>query len=357
MQIADPVIDCAHVRQCPISLTPCPGECVFAEVMQTGNLGIIVIDLAAERTLFVNPAARKILDGSAADGDFEALRSLLEIGDGSRIADGGSLPGTPVALGARLLGYTTYRSRHFVWILLRDITEKTRLEAVAEALELTNNLGYVFSAVRHELGNPINSMKVALGLLSSNAETLPREVMADYFRRMNAEVARIESLLASLKTYALHEKPNTVSVDLGQVVLEFEAMYGDEFRNKGMAFELDFPRDGTGALCDPRAVQHVLLILLSNAADALRDIPEPRIRVRIVPRENYVVLEVADNGRGMTSDELTRVFAPFFTTKSQGTGLGLVIAKKTLSKMNATLHLESTPGRGTTAVVSLPKAE
>jgi signal transduction histidine kinase len=346
---------CSHTRECPISFTPCPGECVFAEVMQTGSLGIVVVDHASEQTLFVNPAAHHILQDGVDLGDYEALCDLFGLGRDSR-RNLSSVSPEPIKIGARLVGFTVYRSRHFVWVLLRDITDKARLEAVAEALELTNNLGYVFSAVRHELGNPVNSMKMALSLLTTNVYNMPREILADYLERMTAEVTRIEGLLWSLKSFSLYETPRPLEVNLSRLVAEFEQIYGGEYRGKGIALEVDAGPPETLALCDPRALQHVLLILLTNAADAVEGTPSPEIRIRVKPNGLFVVLEVGDNGPGMTAEDLRQAFTPFLTTKSQGTGLGLVIAKRTLSKMNGVINLESELGQGTVAVVSLPKA-
>lgn len=348
---------CLRARECPISGTSCPGECVFAEVMQSGSLGVFVLDLAKERVLFANATARNVIDGAAARADdYEQVSAIFGVGDGSHVADGGSVRGEPVRLGNKLVGFTTYRSRHFAWVLLRDITETARLEAVAEAVELTNNLGYVFSAVRHELGNPVNSMKAALGWLISKGDTLPREVVTDYLARLSGEVSRIESLLGSLKSYSLYEAPSPVAVDLGRFIAGFEHVFAGEYRARGVVVEVDPGPAGSVALCDERALQHVLLIVLTNAAEALGATAEPTIRIRVWPSNGFINIEVVDNGPGLGTEDQRRVFAPFFTTKSHGTGLGLVIAKKTMSRMNGTIGLESAPGGGTVALLSLPRA-
>ena len=347
---------CLHARECPISLTPCPGECVFAEVMQTGSLGIVVVDLVAARTLFVNPAARHVLREGVDVDDYHALGDLFGLSEGDRIQDRSSFSPEPIKLGARLVGYTVYRTRHFAWVLLRDITDKARLEAVAEALELSNNLGYVFSAVRHELGNPVNSMKMALSFLTTNFGSMAPEVLGDYLERLAGEVGRIEGLLWSLKSYSLYETPCPMEVNLSRTVADFEQLYGGDYRAKGIDLQVEPGPADTVALCDPRALQHVLLIVLGNAADALEGASSPEIAITVKPNGHFIVIEVADNGPGMSPEELGQVFTPFHTSKTKGTGLGLVIAKKTLSKMNGTINLESERGRGTVALVSLPKA-
>ena len=203
-----------EVRVCPISQGPCPGECVFAHVMEGQTLGVLVFDLAAPALLFANRAARALLEKDGRPVDYESMRALfLDGGDAARRFETVGRP-EPLRLGSRLIGYTLYREGPFAWALVRDITAKARLESIAEAVESMNNIGYVFSAVRHELGNPVNSIKAALSVLRANVESYSRETVAEYLDRMGAELGRVENLLRSLKTFSLYERPEIRAVDL-----------------------------------------------------------------------------------------------------------------------------------------------
>jgi signal transduction histidine kinase len=86
-----------------------------------------------------------------------------------------------------------------------DITEKSRLESIAEAVETMNNIGYVFSAVRHELGNPINSVKAGLSVLRANIDTFSRSVVIEYVDRLSSELSRVEVLLRSLRNFSMYD--------------------------------------------------------------------------------------------------------------------------------------------------------
>jgi signal transduction histidine kinase len=250
-------------------------------------------------------------------------------------------------------GYSVYAARGFAWVFVRDITDKARLEAVAAAVETTNNIGYVFSAVRHELGNPINSIKIALGVLEANLGTYSRETIADYVARMTTEVGRVERLLRSLRSYSLYEVPEVAPVDISRFVRESCELVRSEVRARGI--ELDCrPDDGVIALCDPRALHQVMLNLVTNATDALAGCLSPRITIQCVRSDSLVIVRVEDNGAGISEEQKAELFTPFNTTKPHGTGLGLVIARKLLAAMDATITIESTLGAGTIVSIAMP---
>lgn len=153
---------CAHSHLCPFCKSPCPGECVFADGMESMHLMILVFDVENRRVVFENRAVKQLLD-TVGDHSYEGLNTLLmKRGMTFEDLEGDHVDGESMRVGSRLYGYTFYRSGGFVWVFLRDITERDRLEAIAGSVEQMNSLGFIFSAVRHELGNPIHSIKAAV---------------------------------------------------------------------------------------------------------------------------------------------------------------------------------------------------
>ena len=343
---------CAPARPCPISGTACPGECIYADVMDSQRLGVVVFDLGHSSLQFVNRFARDLFQGLRREPDYETLASLLLTpgpeGDSDR-------PARTLQIGPRLLGYTVYRARSFAWVYVRDITAKARLESIAEAVETMNNIGYVFAAVRHELGNPINSVKAALSVLRANLDTYPRTMVAEYLDRIGSEVGRVENLLRSLKSFSLYERPALQPVEIGAFVQEFARFVSDGAHRDGIRVEVAATCE-CWATCDPRALQQVMLNLYANASDALRQCDDPELRIMLSKREGLITIWMADNGHGIPEHEAKQLFQPFFTTKECGTGLGLVISRKLLAKMGGTINVDSKEGRGTTVQVSLPES-
>ncbi len=232
-------------------------------------------------------------------------------------------------------------------VVFRDVSREERLESIAEAVETMNSLGYVFSTVRHELGNPINSVKMALSVLRQSVRRLPAESVESYLDRSLSELGRVEDLLSSLKSFSLYEDVQVRVVDLADLVSGFAALVRPDFERRGVDLALGPSGSGCAAWVDPRALKQVLLNLLANSADALEGRPGARITLSTFSDEGLAGVVVADNGPGLPEEVRSHMFKPFITTKPEGTGLGLVIAKKMVTRMEGTIEIDTGESVGT----------
>lgn len=236
-----------------------------------------------------------------------------------------------------------------------DITEKKRLESIAEAANLMDNLGYIFSGIRHEIGNPLNSVKMALSVLDRNLERYPRQTIREFISRSLGELSRVEFLLKAFKNFSLFETPRMEDVNLGHFFTNFKSLIEEDFARQRIHIFLDLPTEDIFASTDPRAFHQVILNLMTNAADALAETERPMIDIAVEKTAGFAQVTVRDNGCGMTPDQIKNLFRPFYTSKPHGTGLGLMIVKKMLSKMNSSIRIESQPLEGTTVTMTLPE--
>lgn len=346
---------CSNSRSCPICHIACPGECIYSDIMQSVNLGVAVFDLKASSLLFLNAAGQSVFAPSGRATDFELLRGLLFPPGVPPDALPPEYHGESVLPDKRIVGYTLYGSGSLAWAFFRDITEKTRLESIAEAVEMMNNIGYVFSAVRHELGNPINSVKAGLSVLRANIDTFSRSVVIEYVDRLSSELSRVEVLLRSLRNFSMYEHLDPVPVDLHQFFEDFAALAELDLNQRGVRLSLT-GEPGCVALADPRALQQALLNLIANAVDAVEGRPGPEISLDARCHDGLAHITVRDNGVGMSAEQTSAAFKPFHTTKTHGTGLGLVITRKLLLKMGGTVTLDSREGEGTTVHLCLSLA-
>jgi PAS domain S-box-containing protein len=239
----------------------------------------------------------------------------------------------------------------------RDVTEKKRMESIIQSANLMDNLGYIFTGLRHEIGNPLNSLKMSLTVLFKNLSTFPPERVAEFLARGLDEVTRMEYLLKAFKNFSLYDSPEITTVSLSDFMTKFAGLIRDDFLQRGIRIVTHHIDASLHAAVDTRMLHQVLLNLMTNAADALTDNPAPRIDVHVRRSSAWIQVSVRDNGAGMTAEEQGRIFTPFFTTKSKGTGLGMVIVRKMLLKMNAAIRVESEKGLGTTVVIDLPEAQ
>lgn len=343
---------------CPISKTPCPGVCIYADILENINLGIIVFDICSEKVIFQNKLALDIFAATTKPKDYEGLYSLL-------MSDLDELPSPSkpslsrtLHYGTRLLGYTVYNViEGYIWIFVQDVSEKVRLESIAEAVNTMENIGYIFSSIRHEIGNPINSIKMTMSVLKNNLEKFPKDTVAAYVDRVLTEIGRVEYLLKSLRNFNLYENPQRQRVKMDSFVENFMALVADDYKQKGIKLRTIIHPRAEWAYVDPRALQQVLLNILSNAADALKGREEPEIDIGVLRLNGRIKMLVADNGCGMTEEQQKHLFKPFYTFKTEGTGLGLVIVKKMLAQMNSTIEIKSYENAGTLVTISLPEGE
>lgn len=242
-------------------------------------------------------------------------------------------------------------------IMLIDVTERKKMESVIEATNLTENLGFIFSGIRHEIGNPINSIKMALSVLQRNLQHYDIETIDDFISRSLDEVVRIEYLLTALKNYSLFETPVTETLSVSKFMNNFTSLVRSDLQQKNIDIEINLNDDDLTVLADSRALHHVMLNLITNAADAIQDMDTGNVIIEARKNEQNVEIRVIDNGKGISSDDQKYLFKPFFTSKVKGTGLGLVNVRKMLVAMNGSVELMSYPGQGTTVLVNLPGAD
>ncbi len=235
-----------------------------------------------------------------------------------------------------------------------DVTEQRRLESVSEALNMSESLGYVFSGVRHELGNPINSIKAALSVLRAGIDRFDPDKVKDYLDSVLLEVGRVEYLLKSLRSFTAFERPSVEPVDVNAFLHRFSDLVAPCLRQEGIVIVVSPAPETFLVSADPRALHQVLLNLVNNAVDAIEGREDPRIELRVGHcHSRRGLVEVIDNGLGFEPQDTGRLLQPFYTTKKDGNGLGLSISQKLISRMNGSLELSGVPHRGCRATVLL----
>ena len=328
-----------------------------------------VIELAGKRVAYANPAALFLLQVSQENLVGSYLNEVLDPVAWERLAP--IIENCPVdAPSEAESSFLQIHDRHIVpqcmrtqedsstrIILLTDITERKRMEAIVEATNLNENLGYIFSGIRHEIGNPVNSIKMALTVLNKNIQTYDKATVAEFVDRSLQEVLRIEYLLKALKNFSLFESPDLKKIRLDHFMDNFIPLVQDDLKNRSIDLKTIIGRGVEWVYTDSRALHHILLNLLTNAADAVEGKESPRIVISISRSSPWVKIKMDDNGSGISESDQKHLFKPFFTSKVKGTGLGLVIVKKMLMKMNGTITLQSDTHFGTTVTVTLPEDE
>jgi len=238
----------------------------------------------------------------------------------------------------------------------QDVTEKARLEQIAAASNLNDTLGMVFASLRHELGNPVNSLKAALDVIC--AGSLTPEKTSRYHLLMQRQIERMEYLLEHMRSFGLFDRLDLRDIPVEPLLGSVRGLFESAMEKQGLRLEANVA-PGLEVWADSHALVHVFLALLANAAAAVAELPAARrnLRVDAFPsREGQVTIEVKDQGCGFPPGERERIFAPFNTTRPGGSGLGLAIARRLLTQMGGTITAQAELGKGATFTLILDRA-
>jgi signal transduction histidine kinase len=332
------------------------GDCIYADIMETIDLGIIVLGIKNQEIIFKNKFATEIFQDDDDTLGYKALLTLLLPGiDKDPLSEFFSKTYT-LWYKDRLLSYSAHKiSDRFIWIIIRDITEKRRLESIAEAVNAIENISYVFSGIRHELGNPINSIKMTLSVLKKNINEYSTNAVEKFVDRAMTEISRVEYLLQALKSFSIFEGPNIQNVKLAEFLVRFISLVQGDLRESGIKISKAVDPSIETISADPRLLHQVMLNLITNASDAMENIDNPEIIIRVkANKKDFIAITVEDNGCGMSEEMQTNLFKPFYTTKPRGTGLGLMITLKMVTLMNGNMEIKSIKDVGTKVTVLIP---
>lgn len=234
------------------------------------------------------------------------------------------------------------------------------LEAQLHQAEKGAVVGRLAAAIAHEIRNPLNYINLTLDHLRSSfppADPAKRTTFVQLTDQLKAEVARINRHITDFLKYSRPSKLELQELDIRAEAED--ALRFVEVRAVDCGIKTRIEQDGTlpHVLGDRDSLRSVLTNLVINAVEAI-DGDGGSVSIRLSNTDqNSVKVEVIDTGRGISPDDISKVFEPYFSTKETGTGLGLAIVKKAIDDHGGTISVASKEGSGTTFTIILPAGE
>ncbi|MBC3635356.1 two-component system sensor histidine kinase ZraS [Klebsiella michiganensis] len=236
------------------------------------------------------------------------------------------------------------------WFRRYQRSRKQLYEATARKEKLVA-LGHLAAGVAHEIRNPLSSIK---GLAKYFAERTPADGEAHQLAQVMAKEAdRLNRVVSELLELVRPAHLTYQSVDLNDVITHSLQLISQDAASRSITLAFT----AQPALCriqaDPDRLKQVLLNLYLNAVHAIGRDGVITVAVRECG-DGRVKVSVADSGKGMTAEQLQAIFTPYFTTKADGTGLGLAVVQNIVEQHGGTIHAESAPGEGALFTLYLP---
>lgn len=242
-------------------------------------------------------------------------------------------------------------------ILLRDVTgDRARQESTVESKRL-EAITLLAAGVAHEVGNPLNSLHIHMQLMERELEDIESEDLRDSLRELvtvaHSEITRLDQIIHSFLKALRPSQPVREPVRLEKVLKETLKSMEMEIEDRGIWVETEFPKSVPILALDKGQMQQAFYNLIRNAVQAMTDGGMLRVEIQLSDKE--VAVAFRDTGSGIQPENLGAVFEPFHTTKSEGSGLGLMIVQRIVRDHGGHMEIETRPGQGTTVRLILPR--
>ena len=251
--------------------------------------------------------------------------------------------------------------------IMRDITEEraaeerlTNLQAELIHLSRWNTMGMMASTLAHELNQPltaaVNYVRAARRLMDAEGAELPR--IGEFLDKAVGETKLAGGIIRSLRDFIDKRETPRAAEELNQVVEEAISLSGVTAFDSAAHFEVKLAPGLPPIWMDKIQVEQVLLNLVRNAMDAMRDQDDRKLTVETAPGEpGFVLVTVSDNGPGIAPEIASQLFQPFITTKEKGMGIGLTICQSIIEGHGGRIWAEQNQPAGTIFRFQLPLGE
>lgn len=237
-------------------------------------------------------------------------------------------------------------------VVIKDLTETKRLEEDAKRNEKLSAMGELASGVAHEIRNPINSIGMIAQRLNKEFESTSNQAeYSNITQLLRNEVNRVNKIITQFLSYAKPIELNLKIVEPKSYFEEIYHLFEDQAKQKSIKFILQ-KDDSASIKIDPDLLKQSLMNIIQNGFDAVDKGGE--VIVKYFKVRDEFVIQVSDNGIGISTEQQNKIFDLYFSTKKDGNGLGLSISQKIISQHNGTITVSSKVNNGTTFKIILP---
>lgn len=235
-------------------------------------------------------------------------------------------------------------------VVFKDLTEHHRLQEQVYRAERLSALGELVASIAHEIRNPLTAIK---GFVQYLKDVDNEEERQEYMPIIIKEVDRVNRVIEELLYFARPCKTHYSLVDINDLLRKTLVLVENKGADHKVRFILNLAKELPFVEADAEQIKQVVLNLLINAMQAISD--NGFVNIKTFKEEGtYICIRITDTGIGIKTEDIQKVFDPFYTTKTTGTGLGLAVVQRIMSDHYGRVDIESKVNEGTTVTLKLP---
>ncbi len=342
-------------------------ETIFASIQE----GVIVLD-GDGKLSYANRAAERLLGFSLEDMEGKAVSRIVRDINWERILALASGEWSKLINSELEVDYPEHRFISFYVVplntvrkgergavlILRDVTADRERTATQIESEKMNALKLLASGVAHEIGNPLNALNIHLQLLDRELKNLSEDVRGDLGELVDVakkEVTRLDLIITQFLSAIRPSRPKLVRAQVANVLNETLNLLKQEIEGRQIQVEVDRPSRLPRIHIDRDQMKQAFFNVIKNALQAMPD--GGSLNISLSGSDRGVAISFQDNGTGISPEEFPKMFEPYHTTKSDGSGLGLMIVQRIIQDHGGQMEVTSEPDTGTTFTLFLPAAD
>lgn len=336
-------------------------------VIENINSGVLTTDREG-RVTFLNGGARELigprseeelfLDGLFTNpfGSGGLFEHLLARGGGNSSFEctlqRRGCPSMPVRLNTTTVKLDDHHGSTVIGIF-EDLTAHKAMEEELRRADRLRSLGELSAVVAHEIRNPLTG-------IATTAQVLKERLGADeekgrFVAVILDEIARLDDIIKNLLNFARPVSPRPTEIALSRLVEDALGLLTDTARGRGVSLHFENGLRDDRVLLDGDQIKQVLLNIALNGIEASPVGGRLNVNAREAANPAFIEIELADTGSGVSDEVADKLYNPFFTTKPEGTGMGLSISRKIAESHGGRIYHRSVPGSGTSFFIELPR--
>ncbi len=252
---------------------------------------------------------------------------------------------------------TRFEGQDYNLCIVRDITKRVEMEKKSREIEQMAYIGKLTTSLSHEIRNPLSSVKMNLQILGKS-----HTFQGNDKKRLDIserEIKRLEGILQELLDFAKPVSLHLSGIDLNEIIYSCVDLLEVKFNKRSIRCDIEVDKTLPGFPADKGKIEQMLINLLLNALESVNDSGHIRISTSHQKQNGKpcAVIRVEDDGKGVSKEMLPRIFEPFYTTKTTGTGLGLSNVKQIVTAHEGMVRVADLKTKGAAFEVVLPLGE